>query len=309
VSRAAAQNPGAAVSGPGAKATILAQNPSQPLVVGDPDAERTRKEFMSLLQRYPPALGRVLKLDPALLSNQGYLAPYPNLVSFLSQHPDIARNPTYFLEDVAASYGYREPQTTSGERMWERLLDAMGFVIIFGGLVSLFAWLVRSLMDYRRWGRLAKVQAEAHTKLLDRFTANDELIAYVQSPAGSQFLQSAPIALDPGARRMGAPVTRILWSVQAGLVLGMAGVGLRYISGSLTDDGAREPMYVLGVLGMALGVGFLLSALVSYVLAQRLGLFQTSPESPESPESPRSPRSPQSPRSSQSPTSRGESGA
>jgi hypothetical protein len=282
--RAVAQTASPAASGPGPKATVLTQGPVQTLVIGDQDAERTRKEFMNLLQRYPPALGRVLKLDPALLSNQGYLAPYPNLVSFLAQHPDVVRNPTYFLEDITSSYGYREPQTTSGERMWERLLDAMGFVIIFGGLVSLFAWLVKSLMDYRRWGRLAKVQAEAHTKLLDRFTANDELIAYVQSPAGSQFLQSAPIALDPGARRLGAPVTRILWSMQAGLVLGMAGLGLRYISGSLTDEGAREPMYVLGVLGMALGVGFLLSALVSYVLAQRLGLFQ-------------------------SPTSRGESGA
>jgi hypothetical protein len=93
---------------------------------------------------------------------------------------------------------------------------------------------------HRRWGRLAKVQAEAHTKLLDRFTANDELIAYVQSPAGSQFLQSAPIALDPGARRMGAPFNRILWSVQAGLVLGMAGLGLRFISGS------KDPACIIG---------------------------------------------------------------
>jgi len=39
----------------------------------------------------------------------------------------------------------------------------------------------------------AKVQAEAHTKLLDRLTSNDELLAYVQSSAGSRFLQSAPM--------------------------------------------------------------------------------------------------------------------
>jgi hypothetical protein len=143
---------------------------------------------------------------------------------------------------------------------------------------------VRSLIDYRRWGRLARVQADAHTKLLDRFTANDELIAYVQSPAGSQFLQSAPIALDPGGRRLGAPFNRILWSVQVGLVLAMAGVGLRYVSSSLTDEGAREPMYALGVMGLALGGGFLLSAGVAYFLSRKLGLFEAhAPHGPAEP--------------------------
>lgn len=206
----------------------------QTIVVGDQNADRTRDEFMRLLERYPPSLGRVLKLDPTLLSNQAYLAPYPALGAFLTQHPDIPRSPAYFLERISASsVGYREPNPpTSGERMWESLLNGLGFVLVFGTIVSLLAWLVKSLIDYRRWGRLAKVQADAHTKLLGRFTANDELIAYVQSPAGSQFLQSAPIALDPGGRRLGAPFNRILWSVQVGLVLAMAGVGLRYVSGS-----------------------------------------------------------------------------
>ena len=136
-------------------------------------------------------------------------------------------------------------------------------------------WIVRSLIDYRRWARLSKVQAEAHNKLLDRMTANEELLAYVQSPAGSRFLQSAPITLEPGARSIGAPFGRILWSVQAGLVLAAGGFGLQYVSGRVINE-AAQPIFAMGVLAVALGVGFVLSAVVSYVLSRRLGLFDNS---------------------------------
>jgi hypothetical protein len=47
---------------------------------------------------------------------------------------------------------------------------------------------------------LSKVQTEVHTKIVDRFTANDDLLAYIQSPAGSKFLESSPIHLDAGPR-------------------------------------------------------------------------------------------------------------
>ena len=32
------------------------------------------------------------------------------------------------------------------------------------------------LVDHRRWLRQSKVQTEVHTKLLDRFTSNDDLL-------------------------------------------------------------------------------------------------------------------------------------
>src|SRR5215210_4470748 len=74
---------------------------SAPVVVSDDaNAGQTRDRLVQLFEKYPPALGRVLKLDPSLLSDQRYLAPYPALASFLSQHPEVAHNPGYFLERV-----------------------------------------------------------------------------------------------------------------------------------------------------------------------------------------------------------------
>src|SRR5947199_9570295 len=78
--------------------------PSQPntiLTVEQPDAQRTKDEFSSLLDRYPPSLRGVLTLDPNLLANDSYLAPYPALVSYLSAHPEIARNPAFYAGEFS----------------------------------------------------------------------------------------------------------------------------------------------------------------------------------------------------------------
>jgi hypothetical protein len=238
-------------------------------------AQEVRKEFMSILRKYPPTLGRVLKLDPGLLANESYLTPYPALRAYLAQRPEVVRNPAYYLEEVQTSYYdyYRSP----GQQMFEDLMTGVLIFTVTAVVLGAFTWLVRTLIDYRRWHRLSRVQAETHAKLMDRFTANDELLAYVQSPAGSRFLQSAPIALDAGTRAVGAPFGRILLSAQAGVVLAAAGLAFYYVSGRV-DEEMTQPFYTLGILGLFVGIGFLASALVSYLLSQRLGLLdQTTP--------------------------------
>jgi hypothetical protein len=200
------------------------------------------------------------------------MATYPSLSAFVAQHPDVPRNPGYYFERVRVS---TEPIEIRSDayRVWSDLLGWMGGLAVATLVAVSVGWLIRLLVDYRRWYRLSKVQAEAHTKVLDRLTANEELLAYVQSPAGSRFLESAPIALEPGARRIGAPFGRILWSAQAGIVLIAVGLGLRYVSGRFAEADAAEPLFALGVLAVALGLGFLLSTGVAYVLSQRLGLI------------------------------------
>jgi hypothetical protein len=246
--------------------------PAVQITVEGPNAERTRQQLMELLERFPPSVGRVLKLDPSLLSNADYMATYPSLAAFLAQHPDVARNPSYYFERVRVPAEYIDARSNAS-RVWSDLLGWMGGLAIATLIAVSLGWLIRLLVDYRRWYRLSKVQAEAHTKVLDRLTANEELLAYVQSPAGSRFLESTPIALDPGTRRIGAPFGRILWSAQAGIVLTALGLGMRYVSGRFADTDASQPLYALGVLGVALGLGFLLSTGVAYVLSQRLGLI------------------------------------
>ncbi len=240
-------------------------------VVAGPSAELTRRELMGVLKQYPPSLGRVLKLDPNLMLNEQFLEPYPALSAFLGKHPEIRRSPDFFFSEISG-YGGGTYYRSESREMWEMVMAGVGIFVLVATMLTAIAWIVRTLVDYRRWHRLSKTQAEAHTKLLDRFTANAELLAYIQSPAGARFLQSAPIALDPGARSMGAPFARILWSVQAGLVLAAAGFGLYYVSGRVNED-VTQPIFTLGIVALSLGAGFVASAVVSYILSRQLGLF------------------------------------
>src|SRR5262245_36014368 len=70
------------------------------------DADELRRQFEDVLKAYPPSLPRVLRLDPTLISNDNYLQPYPALVTFLNQHPEIRHNPAYFLAGFREDGGY-----------------------------------------------------------------------------------------------------------------------------------------------------------------------------------------------------------
>ena len=258
-------------------ATISAQR-GEPRPEGEDitAAQKVRDDFMVVLRKYPPSVGQILKLDQTLVASDQYLAPYPAIIAFLNQHPEVRRSPAFYLEPVRSSYDgyYQDPR----ERMWNNTMEMVGVFLIFLTVAGILAWLVRTAIDYRRWGRLAKVQAEAHTKLLDRFTGNDELLAYVQSPAGARFLKSSPITLDGSDKPMAAPLARILWSMQAGVVLTAAGIGLNYVSRNVEPYRA-EPILMFSTLALSIGVGFMVSAAASYFMSKRLGLLgQREPE-------------------------------
>ena len=146
----------------------------------------------------------------------------------------------------------------------------------FATVVGFLAWLCRSLLNYRYWLRASKVQIDAHAKLVDRLTSNEDLLTYVQSPAGQRYLTSAPVSVHFTPRTVGAPVGRILWSVQAGIVLALAGVGLWVAKGTVIEE-AAQVLQVIAILAIAIGVGFVLSAFISYLLSQRLGLLDPPP--------------------------------
>ncbi len=246
--------------------------PASTAPVDERSAAETRESLEQLFEKYPPAVGRVFKLDPSLMSNPSYLAPYPMLSAFLTQHPEIVHNPGYFLDNVNNPDNYyNDPRRREREEMLA-VLAGVGVFIAFLVIVGVVTWLIRLIVTHRRWNRLSKVQFETHTKLLDRFTSNDELLAYVQTPAGRRFLESAPIPVQDAQRSMAAPLSRILWSVQAGIVLLVLGAGFLQVSRQFSDEPAHL-FTVAGILSLAFGAGFIVSALAAYGISRKLGLL------------------------------------
>jgi hypothetical protein len=237
------------------------------------DAESTREELMELLRKHPPSVARVLKIDPSLMRNETYLASYPAIRDFLAQRPEIPQNAPYYLEQVRVyAEGGWQPENQR-LRMVEGMLAGLAGLTVFVVVVSVLVWLVRTVLEQRRWNRLSKIQAEVHTKLMDRFSSNDELLSYVQTPSGRRFLESGPSPLQEEPRTIGAPFSRILWSVQVGIVLTVAGLGLLGVKQSIAEPEFQQFLLVVGMLTLALGLGFIVSAAAAYALSRKLGLF------------------------------------
>jgi hypothetical protein len=250
------------------------QVPAQ-VILSEQDARETRNDFEALLKRLPPAVGRVMRIDPSLMRNEGYLAPYASLAAFLRQHPEVVQNPGYYLEHIEYEFwNPREPEDSrsAAVRTFNNMMQALAIIVGFGCAGLAILWIIKTLVDYRRWYRTSKIQTEVHTKLLDRFSSNEDLMAYMQTPSGRRFLESAPIPMDGPARTVGAPLSRILWSLQAGVVLAIAGVGVLFVSGRTIEEVA-QPLFGIGVLVLALGTGFVVSAAASFLLSRRLGLL------------------------------------
>jgi len=76
-------------------------------------------------------------------------------------------------------------------------------------------------------------------------------------------------------------VARVLTPLQVGIVLVLLGVGfflLRHVNVE-----ARTPMLILGTVTLMPGLGFILSAGITWLLASRLGLMPENPAKPEAP--------------------------
>ena len=254
----------------------LPSAPAAPsVVIEGRDATETRQALMEVMRRYPPALGRVVKADPSLLGNPTYMAAYPALGQFLQQHPDVMRNPAYYFGEFGGLDYYQETPTQQAINAWRNIIQGFTFLLGFLSVVAGITWIVRSLIEHRRWSRLSKVQAEVHNKLIDRLASNDEMLAYIQSPAGAGFLKAGPIDIGTGGKSMHAPFGRILWSAQAGVVLLALGLGLRWVTVSAPNE-VVEMLHFFGIIGQALGLGFMVSAGLSYVLSRRMGLIDAA---------------------------------
>ncbi len=238
------------------------------------DANTVRDQLQDVLRQYPPTVGEVLRRDPSLMSRADYIAPYPQLAGFLQAHPEISRNPSFYFGGYEY-YERRQPMSPEIEALGVLLGGMAGFLGVCA-FISVVVWLVRAVIQHRRWLRQSKVQSEVHTKLMDRMTTNEELLAYIQSPAGRRFLESAPPQEAESPRLGGAPVGPIIWSMMAGIVLATVGIGFRLAAQSVTEE-ARQAFTVVGVIILALGAGFMISSVMAYLVSNRLGLFPQRP--------------------------------
>ncbi len=254
--------------------------------LNEKDVAATQSELIKLL-KLSPTLTTVVAHDPSLLSNQDYVAKNnPQLAQFLAAHPEVARNPEYFLFSHLQAEG--QPDQALERAVWPELVpvqhdlgamhdieEGVAPVTALALFLAAVVWLTRLLIENRRWNRVFKLQSEVHSRLIDKFSSAQELGAYMETDAGRKFLEASPIAVNAEPeRRVPQVVARVLTGVQAGIVLVLLGTGCMLLRH--TGAEMEVPMLVLGTLLLMPGAGFIISAGVTWLLAARLGLMPES---------------------------------
>lgn len=242
----------------------------------------TQRQLIEML-RTSPTLTTVVSHDPSLLSDQAYVSRNnPQLADFLAVHPEVARSPEYYLFTHLPGDG--SPDEALERAVWPELHPVErrnGFDELLSNLVPLMAfacfllaaiWGIRVFVENRRWSRIFKLQSDVHGRLIDKFSSSQEIASYMETEAGRRFLEAAPIPLhiDSGQRVPNA-LARVLTPIQIGVVLVLLGVGFFTLRNAGPDY--QTPMRVLGVLTLMPGIGFIISAGITWMLASRLGLM------------------------------------
>ena len=253
------------------------------------DVAATQSELIKLL-RLSPTLTTVVAHDPSLLSNQDYVARNnPQLAAFLTTHPEVARNPDFYLFSHL-NHEDGEPDEALERAVWPDVFHPSGSpspfaeflhdlspLLAFAFFLIALTWMIRAILENRRWNRIFKLQSEVHGRLIDKFSSSQELATYMETEAGKRFLEAAPIPVSiESAQRMPNTVARVLTPLQIGIVLVLLGIGFLLLRHASAD--METPMLVLGTVVMMPGIGFIISAGITWVLAARLGLIPQNSE-------------------------------
>jgi hypothetical protein len=206
----------------------------------------------------------------------------PELARFLQAHPEIAHNPDFYLFNNLHGE-HEQPSEMLERKLWpatseqssgitlEVIRDGIPF-LVFLCILSALLWLIPVLLENRRWNRIFKLQTEVHGKLIERFASSQEVLTYMSTDAGKRFLEATPISVGIDRQTpVPSPVARVLTPLQIGVVMTLLGLGLLYLRHNLPD--AAAPLLVAGTIALMPGLGFIISAVITWVLARHLGLM------------------------------------
>jgi hypothetical protein len=147
----------------------------------------------------------------------------------------------------------------------------VAIMLVLLGAFATAGWVIYLAADASKRQRRLKAQVELHGRLLDKFSSAHEVVEFLQTPGGAQFV-------DSFSNEREEPMSGILRSIHRGIILVVVGAGCLGLIKAYGWD--NNPLLVIGVVLLCLGIGFLVSAAVSYRLSRTLGLAQRTGNTP-----------------------------
>jgi hypothetical protein len=146
-------------------------------------------------------------------------------------------------------------------------MEVIAPTIAMLGFLGVIGWIVSIVVEGRKRTMAIRARADFQNRVLEKYGSGREFVELVQSEGGQKLLNALPA--EPAA----GPADRILGSVHRGILLIFLGIGLLIVPAFVERGDIERLSLAFGVILLALGIGFLVSAVLSRRLARSLGLF------------------------------------
>jgi hypothetical protein len=136
-------------------------------------------------------------------------------------------------------------------------------VVVFVGMFLFWGWVVYIILEWRK----IKHKNQLQNKIIDKLNTVPELNEFLQTDGGNRFLNFLTIESY-------SPKEKLLSSITKGIILIMLGVAffsLDPLFPTVTED--ARVFSALGLISSALGIGFLVSSFISYLLSKKWGII------------------------------------
>jgi hypothetical protein len=152
------------------------------------------------------------------------------------------------------------------------LMSDAVWVLVPLGAFALVGWIVYAIVNVIGRSQQLRLLNQFQTKLLDRIGSVSELAGFLNTDAGSSFLQGLT-----KVNELVTPQGRILRAVQSGAVLTTLAIAL-YVYGWFTPPATPSDVVntinIVATIFFGLGAGLLISARLSYRLSDQMGLLR-----------------------------------
>jgi hypothetical protein len=134
--------------------------------------------------------------------------------------------------------------------------------MVLGGLVFL-AWVVWIILEWKK----LKYKDALQNRLIGKFNTAAELNHFLQSNGGNKFMSFLTIeGIDPKEK--------LISSISKGVIFSIVGIAFIIIGPILLELTEEIRIFqALGIISIALGIGFLVSSFISYLLRKNWGII------------------------------------